>query len=116
MFDLNEIEQHGLRAGDGGESGREEQQHQDPEEEEILEQAAPTPALGSMKLSSDQRMLACAIDVDGSDRFVLAVFDLLGGGAAGGETARARRGGSTQEQGQEQGTPTAVTVLREDAM
>lgn len=72
MFDLNEIEERrGLRGpasinrgnGDAETEGR-----------------PPTPALGSMKISSDQRMLACTIDVEGNDRFALAVFDLGGGG------------------------------------
>lgn len=109
VFDLNEVEERGLRSGSGGHdgggrSGSREERHQDLEQE-----AATSPALGSMKLSSDQRMLACTIDLDGSDRFVLAVFDLLGGGA--GETARARGGGTPQ-----QGGPPRATVLREDAM
>ena len=109
VFDLNEVEERGLRSGGGGHggggrSGSREERHQDLEQE-----AATSPALGSMKLSSDQRMLACTIDLDGSDRFVLAVFDLLGGGA--GETARARGGGTPQ-----QGGPPRATVLREDAM
>lgn len=114
MFDLNEIEEHGLRAGCGGPNGgggssggRREQQAQT--DEESLEQADTTPALGSMKLSSDQRMLACTIDLDGSDRFVLAVFDLIGG--AGEAVAQARGSGSPR-----QGPPTLMTVLREDTM
>lgn len=101
VFDLNEIEEHGLRTGGGGDDEGDGQG-------EALGQAAPTPALGLMKLSSDQRMLACTIDVDGSDRFVLAVFDLLGGGRG----AQGRGSGSAPQQG----PPTGVSVLTEDAM
>ena len=83
MLDLNEIEEHGLgrnahiiggdclgSTDDIGEQGR------------YAHPSAPKqpPELGVMKLSSDQRMLACTIDMDGSDRFVLAVFDLSGEG------------------------------------
>lgn len=110
VFDLNEVEERGLgdmRCGDrGGGDSRDEEvtsSYGGGEEEEELGTASPTPALGSMKLSPDQRMLACTLDLDGSDRFVLAVFDLLGGG---------RREGGDGVKRQE---PT-VALLREDAM
>lgn len=82
-MDLGEIEDHGLQRREGI--------------AQKLDNAEPhpVPALGSMKLSSDQRMLACTIDVEGNNRFVLAVFDL--GFGKGGDGA-------------------LVTVLREDAM
>lgn len=57
VLDLNAIEERGLLGG-----------------------AAIT--LGSMKLSADQRMLACTMDLEGNDRFVLAVFELDEPGAA----------------------------------
>lgn len=101
VFDLNEIEEHGLRTGSGGHGG----DHGGDGAKGDPDHVPPTPALGSMKLSPDQRMLACTIGVDGSDRFVLAVFDLLGG--LGGE---GRSGSGNAHQG-----PTAA-VLSEDAM
>lgn len=71
VLDLNAIEERGLQGG-----------------------AALT--LGSMKLSADQRMLACTIDLEGNDRFVLAVFEL--------------------GDGRHLDEPGAATILREDAM
>ncbi|CAN0438874.1 unnamed protein product, partial [Ectocarpus sp. 8 AP-2014] len=110
VFDLNEVEERGLGdigCGDrGGGDSRDEEgasSYGGGEEEEELGTASPTPALGAMKLSPDQRMLACTLDMDGSDRFVLAVFDLLGGG-------RREDGDGGKRQG-----PT-VALLREDAM
>lgn len=86
MFDLNEIEERrGLRGpASAGDDKRTE--------------GCPTPTLGSMKLSSDQRMLACTIDTEGNDRFSLAVFDLEG-----------RQGGKDL-------SSATATVLREDEM
>lgn len=105
VFDLNEVEERGLGDIGRGDSRDEESipSYGGGEEEDELGTATPTPALGSMKLSPDQRMLACTLEMDGSDRFVLAVFDLLGGGR--------REDG---EGGKRQG-PT-VALLREDAM
>ena len=101
MFDLNDIEENGLGVGSRGadedgsdDAGSDWEGEEEGGGEGGLEHAPPAPALGSMKLSPDQRMLACTIDVDGSDRFVLAVFDLLesermtGGGGGGGEGRR----------------------------
>lgn len=114
VFDLNDIEEHGLRRrsdvkstafydradekrGDRKKTEAGEEIETEPGFETGTEeghvQPPPTPALGSMKLSPDQRMLACTVDVEGNDQFMLAVFHL---GAGGGK----RR----------------VTVLREDAM
>ncbi|CAM9946155.1 unnamed protein product [Ectocarpus sp. 12 AP-2014] len=109
VFDLNEVEERGLGdigCGDcgGGESRDEEvSSYGGGEEGEEFGTASPTPAVGSMKLSPDQRMVACTLDMDGSDRFVLAVFDLLGGGKR-----------EDSDGGKRQG-PT-VALLREDAM
>ncbi|CAM9320550.1 unnamed protein product [Ectocarpus sp. 6 AP-2014] len=112
VFDLNEVEERGLGdigcgdRGGGGDSRDEEGTSSycgGEEDEEELGAASSTPALGAMKLSPDQRMLACTLDMDGSDRFVLAVFDLLGGG-------RREDGDGGKRQG-----PT-VALLREDAM
>ncbi|CAM9802640.1 unnamed protein product [Scytosiphon promiscuus] len=74
VLDLNEIEEHGLN-GRYGKSGGSIDTGGEGEEGRYGRTSAPipSPALGSMKLSSDQRMLACTIDADGSDRFVLAV-------------------------------------------
>jgi len=112
VLDLNDIEENGLRAGSRsgadaihGGSAWKLGEGGDPE------QAPPTPALGSMKLSPDQRMLACTIDVDGSDRFVLAVFELLEEKASG-----RKGGGSSSSSSSEPRQGPAVTVLREDAM
>ncbi|CAN0008226.1 unnamed protein product [Ectocarpus fasciculatus] len=114
VFDLNEVEERGLgnigcgdHAGGGGGSRDQEVASSygggEEEEEDEIGTASPTPALGCMKLSPDQRMLACTLDMDGSDRFVLVVFDLLGGG-------RKEDGDGGKRQG-----PTVV-LLREDAM
>lgn len=108
MLDLNEIEEHGLGSnaniiGGGGLGSTDDVGEQGG----YSHPQAPNqpPALGLMKLSPDQRMLACTIDVDGSDRFVLAVFDLSGdGGTPGGG------GGCNRRRGPK------VSVLREDTM
>lgn len=102
VLDLNEIEEHVLGSNHSGEGGG----LGDIGEEAEEDYPKPPPALGSMKLSSDQRMLACTIDMDGSDRFVLAVFDLMG---AEGEHSGGGGGGKRQQ------GPT-VSVLRDDAM
>ncbi len=118
VFDLNDIEENGLRAdsrgsadGSHGGSGWEGGEGGDPE------QAPPTPALGSMKLSPDQRMLACTIDVDGSDRFMLAVFDLQDAEVevSGGKGGHSNSSSSSSSSSAPRQGP-AVTVLREDAM
>lgn len=112
VLDLNEIEEHGLR----GERGFSRNVHEEGYGNggDFFE-GCPTPSLGSMKLSPDQRMLACTIDLEGNDRFVLAVFDLeageatLGGGAV--------RGGFGAGAGSEIAKGVAkAAVLREDAM
>lgn len=85
MLDLNEIEAHGLYvdmdvAGGGRSAG--------PKKDGEEQQRVP-PRLGSMKLSSDQKMVACTIDMEGTDRFLLAVFYLGGGeGDEGGARSR----------------------------
>lgn len=70
MLDLNEVEEWAARGG--GNEGR---------------GPRPPPRLGSMKLSRDQRMLACTIDLEGDDEFTLLVVDLEGSGVEGGERA-----------------------------
>lgn len=105
VLDLNEIEEHGILGGVGGNSDN--FGYGVVTEEDDIEQCPPAPALGCMKLSPDQRMLACTIDAKGNDRFMLALFDLSGGGSGGGGSGSDALGRSS--------TGTAIT-LRDDAM
>ena len=122
VLDMNEIEEHGLRGdhrvvgrsmhGEGSGYGDGDR----GEEEGGGVEGLPSPSLGLMKLSPDQRMLACTIDLEGNDRFVLAVFDLgAGDGGHGGAVGIGVGAGAGAGAGAGPGMAKAV-VLREDAM
>lgn len=111
---MNEIEEHGLR-GDRRVIGRSMHEEGSGDGdggcgEEGGVEGFPSPSLGLMKLSPDQRMLACTIDLEGNDRFLLAVFDLGAGDDVQGGVVGAGVG-----VGSGPGMVKA-TVLREDAM
>lgn len=71
ILDLSDIELHGLMGADAGDDIVESSLHKNSGEGQ--QQRIP-PRMGSMKLSSDQRLVACTMDIEGTDRFTLAIF------------------------------------------